>query len=90
MQKTIDFINEKTSNFNPEIGIILGSGLGDFVNQFDAVAISYNDIPNFKASTIQGHAGKLVFAEIGGKNTVIMQGRYHFYEVIRCRTFLIR
>lgn len=80
MKQTIEFIKEKTNNFNPEIGIILGSGLGDFVKNFESIAISYSDIPGFKTSTIQGHAGKLVFAEINGKKTVIMQGRYHFYE----------
>ena len=80
MQETIDFINAKTNGFKPEIGIILGSGLGDFVDNFDCIAVSYSQIPGFETSTIQGHAGKLVFAEIQGKKIVIMQGRYHFYE----------
>lgn len=80
MQETINFINEKTNHFKPEIGIILGSGLGDFVNHFDSTSVSYSDIPGFEASTIQGHAGKLVFCEICGKKVVAMQGRYHFYE----------
>lgn len=80
MQETLDFINEKTNNFNPEIGIILGSGLGDFASDFNSIALSYSDIPGFEVSTVQGHSGKLVFAEINGKKTVIMQGRYHFYE----------
>lgn len=80
MQSTLDFIKEKTNNFTPEIGIILGSGLGDFVNNFEALSISYAEIPGFETSSIQGHAGKLVFAEFFGKKTVIMQGRYHFYE----------
>lgn len=80
MQKTLDFINEKTNNFKPEIGIILGSGLGDFVQNFEHIAIPYSEIPNFETSTVQGHKGQLVFAEISGKKVVIMQGRYHFYE----------
>lgn len=80
MQKTLDFIQDKTKNFNPEIGIILGSGLGDFAQDFNSIAIPYSDIPNFETSTIQGHAGQLVFAEINGKKVVMMQGRYHFYE----------
>lgn len=80
MQNTINFINEKTNNFKPEIGIILGSGLGDFVTNLDAVVIPYSEIPGFESSTIQGHAGTLVFANIKGKKTIIMQGRYHFYE----------
>lgn len=80
MQNTINFINEKTNNFKPEIGIILGSGLGDFVNNFESISIPYSEIPGFESSSIQGHAGQLVFAEVQGKKTVIMQGRYHFYE----------
>lgn len=80
MQKTLDFINEKTNYSKPEIGIILGSGLGDFVKDFSVVSLSYSEIPGFEASTVHGHAGQLVFAEIRGKSTVIMQGRYHFYE----------
>ncbi len=80
MQETIDFINQKTNNFKPEIGIILGSGLGDFVDNLDSLSISYSQIPGFETSTIQGHAGKLVFCEINEKKIVAMQGRYHFYE----------
>lgn len=80
MQETVNFINEKTNNFKPEIGIILGSGLGDFVENFDFISIPYSQIPNFETSTVQGHKGQLVFAEIKGKKVVIMQGRYHFYE----------
>lgn len=80
MQKTLDFINKKTNNFKPEIGIILGSGLGDFAKDFDCVSIPYSEIPGFETSTVAGHAGKLLFCEINGKKTVLMQGRFHFYE----------
>lgn len=80
MQKTLSYINQKTNNFQPEIGIILGSGLGDFVDNFESISVSYSEIPGFETSTIQGHAGKLAFAEIKGKKVVLMQGRYHFYE----------
>lgn len=80
MQNAVDYINEKTNNFQPEIGVILGSGLGDFVNNLDTISISYGDIPGFQKSNVQGHAGKLVFAEFKGKKIVFMQGRYHFYE----------
>lgn len=80
MQATLEYIIEKTNNFEPEIGIILGSGLGDFVNAFESIAIPYSEIPGFETSTVQGHKGQLVFAKINGKNVVIMQGRYHFYE----------
>jgi purine-nucleoside phosphorylase len=80
MELTINYIREKIKDFQPEIGIILGSGLGDFADEYNSIAISYKDIPNFQASNVQGHKGQLVFAEINGKKVVMMQGRYHFYE----------
>lgn len=82
MQQTLDFINSKTGNLMPETGIILGSGLGDFVNNFESIAIPYTEIPGFETSAVQGHAGKLVFIKASEKHPslVIMQGRYHFYE----------
>lgn len=80
MENTIRFINEKTNNFKPEIGIILGSGLGELADEYCDYAISYNDIPNFIKSTVKGHKGRLVFAEINDKKVVMMQGRNHFYE----------
>lgn len=80
MDETIRFIEEKINGFKPEIGIILGSGLGDFADNFESIVISYNDIPGFEKSAVQGHKGQLVFANVNGKNVVMMQGRYHFYE----------
>jgi purine-nucleoside phosphorylase len=65
----------------PEVGIILGTGLGGLVNEIDIkVSIPYNEIPNFPVSTVEGHSGKLIFGKLGGKNVVAMQGRFHFYE----------
>lgn len=80
MQTTVNFIKEKIGKFAPEIGIILGSGLGDFADEFNSVKINYNEIPKFHVSEVEGHKGQLVFAEVEGKNVVMMQGRYHFYE----------
>ncbi len=80
MKDTVKFINEHTENFNPEIGIVLGSGLGELADEFCKFAISYNEIPGFLSSTVKGHKGKLVFAVINGKKVVMMQGRNHFYE----------
>ena len=80
MQLSVKYIKEKIKDFKPEIGIILGSGLGDFADKYNKVAICYNEIPHFHASKVQGHKGKLVFAEVEGKKVVMMQGRYHFYE----------
>jgi purine-nucleoside phosphorylase len=74
------FIN-KIFGETPRIGIVLGSGLGDFVKSLKVLAeISYDDIPGFPAPTVEGHNGKLVFAKVGKNLTVIMQGRVHFYE----------
>ncbi len=80
MELTVKYLREKTNNFEPELGIVLGSGLGDFADDFDSVAIPYSEIPGFQKSEVQGHKGRLIFAEINGKKVVIMQGRYHFYE----------
>lgn len=80
MENTIKFIEEKTNGFKPEIGIILGSGLGELADEYCEIAISYNEIPHFIKSTVAGHKGRLVFAEINGKKVVMMQGRNHFYE----------
>ncbi len=80
MQETIDYIKKQIKDFSPEIGIILGSGLGDFADNLDGVRIKYADIPGFETSTVAGHKGQLVFASVHGKKAVIMQGRYHFYE----------
>jgi purine-nucleoside phosphorylase len=68
-------------NETPEVGIILGSGLGNFseVLHVDA-SINYSDIPYFPLSTVEGHAGKLILGSVGGKRVVAMVGRFHFYE----------
>jgi len=76
----VEYIKKKIS-FSPEIGVILGSGLGDLVNEIENKSVfPYNDIPGFPVSTVKGHAGNLVFGQLQGKNVVAMQGRFHFYE----------
>ncbi|MDD3237255.1 MAG: purine-nucleoside phosphorylase [Candidatus Gastranaerophilales bacterium] len=80
LENSVSFIKDKINGFVPEIGIILGSGLGEFADKYEATKISYNDIPGFKPSHVAGHKGQLVFATIEGKKVVMMQGRYHFYE----------
>lgn len=65
----------------PDTAIILGSGLGDLVNHIDdKKEIEYKNIPNFPVSTVEGHAGKLIFGNLGGKYVMAMQGRFHYYE----------
>lgn len=69
------------TNFEPEIGIVLGSGLGDFAKNIHAeCTIDYADIPNFPISTVEGHSGKFIFGTLNGKKLVLMQGRVHYYE----------
>jgi purine-nucleoside phosphorylase len=80
MKDTLDYIETFTDNFQPEIGIILGSGLGELADEYQEYAIPYSKIPGFVKSTVAGHKGQLVFAHIGKKRVVMMQGRNHFYE----------
>jgi len=78
---TTKSIREKTANFVPQFGIILGTGLGGLVKEITVeYAIPYQEIPNFPVSTVKGHSGKLIFGELGGKKVMAMQGRFHFYE----------
>ena len=80
IQETVHYIKQKT-NFTPEYGVILGSGLGSFTDDMEiAFSLPYTQIPNFPISTVEGHQGALVFGTIGTKNVVAMQGRFHFYE----------
>ena len=66
---------------NSKVGIVLGTGLGDLVKEIDIkYSLSYQDIPHFPVSTVETHAGKLIFGQLGGKSVVAMQGRFHFYE----------
>lgn len=80
VQETVNYIKEKT-NFSPEYGIILGSGLGSFTDDIKIeFTLPYSEIPNFPIVTVEGHKGALVFGTIGDKKVVAMQGRFHFYE----------
>ncbi len=80
LNKACEYIKNVIKDFKPEIGIILGSGLGDLADEYCEKAISYSEIPGFEASTVSGHKGRLVFAKINDKKVVMMQGRFHFYE----------
>jgi purine-nucleoside phosphorylase len=80
VQETVSYIKSKT-NFAPEYGVILGSGLGSFTDDIQIeFTLPYSEIPNFPVSTVEGHKGALVFGTIGTKKVVAMQGRFHFYE----------
>ena len=74
------FLKEKYSKV-PKIGLILGSGLGVLADEIiEPVKIPYNEIPDFPVSTVEGHAGQLVFGDLNGVDVVAMQGRFHYYE----------
>ena len=80
VQETVSYIKSQTQ-FSPEYGVILGSGLGGFTDDIEIqYTLPYSDIPNFPVSTVQGHKGALVFGTIGDKKVMAMQGRFHFYE----------
>ncbi len=72
---------EERMKEKPEIGLILGSGLGDLAEEIEeATVIPYHEIPHFPQSTVEGHAGRLVLGQLSGKKVVAMQGRFHYYE----------
>jgi hypothetical protein len=68
-------------DFQPEVALILGSGLGDFANDIRVTAtLDYHDIEGFPVSTVPGHAGRFIFGYVGDVPVVCMQGRVHYYE----------
>ncbi len=78
--QSVDYLKTKIKQ-TPEIGIILGTGLGGLVEKIEREAtIPYSEIPNFPISTVKGHSGNLIFGKLNGKNVVAMQGRFHYYE----------
>lgn len=80
IRETADYIRKEVGEM-PKIAIILGTGLGDLVNYIDIKKeIEYKNIPNFPVSTVQGHSGKLIFGNLGGKYVMAMSGRFHYYE----------
>jgi purine-nucleoside phosphorylase len=87
-----EFIRSRVA-IEPQIGLILGSGLGGLADEIEAaVKIDYSEIPHFPLSTVEGHAGKLVVGKLRGKNVVALQGRFHYYEgyAMEAVTFPVR
>jgi len=81
LQTTTEYIKKRIAEFEPEIGIILGSGLGGLVQDIEIHHnLMYSNIPNFPISTLEFHSGKLIFGMLNGKKVVAMQGRLHYYE----------
>ena len=81
LHETVQYIKQKTNQFEPEVGIVLGTGLGGLVNEIEvSFSLMYSNIPNFPISTLEFHSGKLIFGMLNGKKVVAMQGRLHYYE----------
>ncbi|MBB5636053.1 purine-nucleoside phosphorylase [Pedobacter cryoconitis] len=81
LHETVEYIKLKCDNFQPEIGIVLGTGLGGLVNEIEVeFSLMYSNIPNFPISTLEFHSGKLIFGKLNGKKVIAMQGRLHYYE----------
>jgi purine-nucleoside phosphorylase len=80
LRKTVSYLESKGVN-KPEIGIVLGTGLGNMINHINiTVSINYEEIPSFPVSTVESHKGKLIFGTLAGKKVLAMQGRFHYYE----------
>ena len=80
IKEAVAYIQSKHSS-SAQFGIILGTGLGALVNDLEIqTSIPYDEIPHFPVSTVESHSGKLIFGKLGGKNVVVMQGRFHYYE----------
>lgn len=81
IEETAAFLRELTDDYTPEIGVILGTGLGSLADDIEVeFEVSYADIPNFPVSTVEFHSGRLFFGKLAGKRVVCMQGRFHYYE----------
>ncbi|MNK22517.1 Purine nucleoside phosphorylase 1 [compost metagenome] len=81
LHETVEYIKRKTNDFQAEIGIVLGTGLGGLVGEIEVeYSLMYSNIPNFPISTLEFHSGKLIFGTLKGKKVIAMQGRLHFYE----------
>ena len=80
IQETASWLKQRMTT-SPETAIILGTGLGQLASEItETYEFSYTEIPNFPVSTVEGHAGKIIFGKLGGKDIMAMQGRFHYYE----------
>lgn len=81
IEEAAALIRNRIGGQAPEIGLVLGSGLGDLAEEVeDATAIPFGEIPHFPISTVEGHAGRFVVGKLEGKTVIVMQGRFHYYE----------
>jgi purine-nucleoside phosphorylase len=81
VEDCVNIINQSAKNFKPQVGLILGSGLGQFCDNIETQAsIDFDQLPGFPIAGVGGHAGRLLFGQVGKTNVVVMQGRAHYYE----------
>lgn len=81
LREAAAYIRVNSQNFQPEVGIILGTGLGALAKEVEvAHEINYAEIPHFPLSTVESHAGRLLLGHMGGKKVAVLQGRFHYYE----------
>lgn len=81
IKQAADYIRGRIGERKPAVGLVLGSGLGDLAEEIEnAVAIDFADVPHFPVSTVEGHAGRFVVGTLEGKQVIVMQGRFHYYE----------
>lgn len=81
IEETSKYIKQETANFSPEVGIILGTGLGGLVKDIEIeYSLDYTNIPHFPVSTVESHSGRLIFGKLEGKRVIAMSGRFHYYE----------
>lgn len=92
IKQSADFLRQRGFE-TPDVGIILGTGLGKILEQIEVISeMSYNHIPNFPTATVEFHKGKLIYGMLAGKKVIVMQGRFHLYEGYSLRdvTFPVR
>ncbi|GIQ69404.1 purine-nucleoside phosphorylase [Xylanibacillus composti] len=81
VEEAAAYLKDKLGMLRPQVGLVLGSGLGDLAEQIeDPIVISYGEVPHFPVSTVEGHAGQFVCGRLEGRQVIAMQGRFHYYE----------
>jgi purine-nucleoside phosphorylase len=81
LYEAVAYIQSRAADFQPDTGIILGTGLGTLAHEVEVEhEISYADIPHFPLSTVESHAGRLLLGRLSGQRVAVLQGRFHYYE----------
>tara|TARA_B110000495_G_scaffold105427_1_gene91073 strand:+ start:4807 stop:5616 length:810 start_codon:yes stop_codon:yes gene_type:complete len=81
INKTVEFMRSKLEGCKPKVGIILGSGLGQFADSVeDQIIFSYDELPGFPDASVKGHAGRIILGKVQGTEVAVLQGRAHYYE----------